>query len=167
MYVRENEREETFCQLMANGNITAKQAYIQAGYSVRSSEPNSCRKLSNAKVKNRIAAIKAELDVKRGITREIQALKLADLRARCQAEGDHSNEMKTIAEENALYGLIITKTQDMPIEGSRKLSEAEQAEARRIAQLVMDDRLKRATEYRKEVLIEAENKLAGITPKQS
>ena len=99
------DRQETFCQLIAPGKLSATEAYRQAGYSDKTAEAGSSRLLTIVKVKWRIAYIRAVRACKDGITREGQTRKLAVLMERCLANGEHATYVRALEACNRMYGL--------------------------------------------------------------
>jgi hypothetical protein len=66
-----NARQETFCQLMSTGTLSASEAYRQAGYSHITADANSHRlQTVNESIKPRIAFLRAELAKRLDIDRE-------------------------------------------------------------------------------------------------
>jgi phage terminase small subunit len=128
---------------MANGNISATGAYIQAGYSENGAGPNSLRLIKKDYIKKRIREIKAEIAVKLGVTREGQFKKLEDLRVKCEEEGDHTTALGCVKETDKLYGLIIDKTEDVKSEEQQRLDAIRAAEARRVAAIALRERVQR------------------------
>lgn len=63
-------RRETFCQLYSKGDISASEAYRQAGYSHKRADALSAQIMVNNSVKARIAYLKAEYAKKWNIDRE-------------------------------------------------------------------------------------------------
>jgi phage terminase small subunit len=141
IFKRENNRREKFCQLMADGSITATEAYIAAGYKEKGAKANSSRLIAYDTVKERIAEIKSEIAVQLGITREIQHKKLEEIRAQCKIERDWSNALGCVKEENKLYGLIVDKTEDIKSEEQQRLDGIRAAEARRIAAIALKEKI--------------------------
>ena len=121
-------RQETFCQLMSIGKLSATEAYRQAGYSDRGADGHSARAVVNGRIKNRIAYLRAELAQKEGITRETQSKKLALVAEKCLGNGEHSTYVRAIEAQNRLYGLdkqVIEQQQ--PADRNLNQTEAEQA----------------------------------------
>lgn len=120
-------RQETFCQLMSIGKLSASAAYRQAGYSHKQADSSSAQLHVKPHIKNRIAYLKAELAQKQGITRETQSIKLATVAEKCLENGEHSTYVRAIEAQNRLYGLdkqVIEQSSD-----SKPLTRTEQQDA--------------------------------------
>lgn len=138
-----NDRQEKFCQLKAESNISDTQAYIDAGYQSKSPGVHAGQIVKNSKIKNRIREIKVDLAVKHGITQETQCKKLEDLRLRCKAEGDSTGENAAIREQNKLYGLSVDKSVVEQTEAQKLRTATERQEAKDFAQWQLERRLAR------------------------
>ena len=137
-----NDRERVFCKLMVPGRITATEAYRQAGYSHNGAKANSSRLIAKDSIKTEIRCLRAELAIKDGITQEIQATKLEDLRIRCKNNDDSTGENAAIREQNKLYGLSIDKTQTDQADAQKARTAVETAQAERYAEWCLEDELR-------------------------
>jgi phage terminase small subunit len=134
-----NDREQTFCRLMATGIITPTEAYRQSGYSETGADGNSIRLIGKDRIKEEIRRLRLELAIKDGITREIQARKLEEVRLRCNEAQDNSNEIRAIEAQNQLYGLKIDRLETNTEQ--RELDSERQRLAEEAAKALMDKRL--------------------------
>ena len=133
-----NNRERTFCKIMVPSNISATQAYIQAGYSKNGARQNAHNLMTKHYIVDEIVRMRTELAIKYGITRNGQVEKLENLRQRCQLEGDRNAEGQCIVDESKHFGLMVDKTITESTDAQRQLNEAEAAEADRLAKLRLD-----------------------------
>ena len=99
------DRQEKFCQLYAEGTMSASEAYRQAGYAGKHADVNSAKLMVKDSIKWRIAYIRADRACKDGITREGQTRKLAILMQRCLANGEHATYVRALEACNRMYGL--------------------------------------------------------------
>lgn len=136
-----NDRQERFCQLMTKGDLTATEAFRRAGYSHSGANAHSADLVAKRSIKHRIANLRAELAIKHGITQEIQATKLEDLRIRCKFNEDSTGENAAIREQNKLYGLSIDKQQTETTDAQRALDVKDAALADKLAKQLLDEEL--------------------------
>jgi phage terminase small subunit len=98
-------RQETFVQAYAKGDISASQAYIQAGYVRKGANGHSARLVAKDSIKARIAHLRAELAEKYEITREKQVVKLARAYDMAEKQENPSAMVKATEACNRMYGL--------------------------------------------------------------
>lgn len=99
------DRQETFCQIYADGKLSASEAFRQAGYAHKHAEANSARMTAKDSIKDRIAHIQADRAQEEGITRQGQSRKLALVASKCYSNGEHGTYVRAIEAQNRLYGL--------------------------------------------------------------
>ena len=117
-----------------------RQAYIKAGYSKKCARQNAHRLLTtNEYVINRIAEETAKLSIKMGITRETIATEAEEHRQLALGRKDIGAANAALVIKAKCYGLQTDRLKTEEVERERELTEAEQAEARRIAQIRLAD----------------------------
>ena len=134
-HVLKNSQHETFCQLVANDNISDAEAYRQAGYAHRGAGQNAHRLIKNDDIAGRIAYIRTERAVKAGITQEKQAIKLEHAQELALKNGDVSNYVRAVVEQSKHYGLSIDKSETTETVPEATVEQLE--EFRRISQEIL------------------------------
>lgn len=104
----ENPQWENFARLYFEGK-TAEDSYTLAGFKSKYPRKNAPRLLKKSEIIARIRHFKTEAAIKAGITQEKQAQKLEDVILRSRENGDRTNEVAAIREQNKLYGLSADK----------------------------------------------------------
>ena len=133
------ERQDRFIQEYLIDQKPA-QAYIRAGYSKKCARQNAHRLLTtNEYVIKRITEETAKLAVKMGITRETIATEAEQHRLTALASKDLGAANAALVIKAKCYGLQTDRLKTEEVERERELTEAEQAEARRIAQIRLAD----------------------------
>ena len=133
-------RHERFCnEYIKSGNAT--QAYKLAGYAdTPNARANVHRLLRKDSVKQRIIAIRADIAVETGITRETEAKRLTTLIERLESSGNDRLLLKAIELRCKLYGLLIDRGIITDTVQERQLTEAEQIEGKRLAILMLNQK---------------------------
>ena len=106
-----SDRQEKFCQIKANEDVSHSEAYRRAGYSPVGADRNSSRLMVKDDIKARIADIRAEKAVELAVTRELQTERYTDVARRCRDLGDITNEIRAYNGIDKLHGLAIDKTE--------------------------------------------------------
>ena len=119
-------RQETFCQIYADGKVSVSQAYQQAGYSKVEAHSAGHRLYVKVGIQARIDHIKAQRAKDANITREGQAEKFDRALRMATEQGNAAGMVAAITGTNRLYGLdkqVIETHADEP------MSRSEQEEA--------------------------------------
>ena len=143
-----SDRQEKFCQIKANEDVSHSEAYRRAGYSPVGADRNSSRLMVKDDIKARIADIRAEKAVELAVTRELQTERYTDVARRCRDLGDITNEIRAYNGIDKLHGLAIDKTETTETVPEATAEQLE--EFRRISQEIL---------YRKHLA--QDNTLAG------
>ncbi len=134
-----NDRQETFCQIKANEDVSNSEAYRRAGYSAIGADTHSARLVVKGRIKARIAILRAERREKLEVNRETQADKYENVRRRCKDDGDYGNEIRALNGLDKLYGLSIDKQQTETTAAQQALDAKEKALADRVAKQLLDE----------------------------
>ena len=122
-----SDRQEKFCQIKANEDVSHVDAYRRAGYKDSpTTRYNACRLTTKEYIKTRIAEIKAERAEILAVTRELQTERYTDVARRCRDLGDITNEIRAYNGIDKLHGLAIDKsetTETMPEATTEQLEE--------------------------------------------
>jgi phage terminase small subunit len=141
MSERISTRQEQFIQNYLFGNMSAVDAYIQAGYTAgKSSKPYSAvtRLLTKPHIRERIAQLNNDSVIASAYTREYLAVRLHDVYERALKEGKLDSGIRALVEISRLAGYHIDRI-DVSIDTSKdeRLSEISTAD---IAKFIIENR---------------------------
>ena len=138
-----SDRQEKFCQIKANEDVSHSEAYRRAGYSEVGADRNSCRLMVKDGIKARIATIRANKAEILAVNRELQTERYTDVARRCKDVGDLSNEIKAYNGIDKLHGLSIDKQQTEQTDAQKARTAVERREAANYAKWKLDRSLAR------------------------
>ena len=131
-----SDRQEKFCQIKANEDVSHVEAYRRAGYKDSPTiRQNACRLTTKEYIKARIAEIRAKKAEILAVTRELQTERYTDVARRCRALGDTTNEIRAYNGIDKLHGLAIDKTETTETVPEATVEQLE--EFRRISQEIL------------------------------
>ena len=141
MSERISTRQEQFIQNYLFGNMSAVDAYTQAGYTEgKSAKPYSAvtRLLTKPHIKERIAELNNDSVIASAYTREYLAVRLHDVYERALKEGKLDSGIRALVEIGKLAGYYIDRV-DVSIDTSKddRLSEISTAD---IAKFIIEHR---------------------------
>lgn len=125
-------RQETFCQLMLEGKLSASAAYGEAGYEPKDANVNSAKIMAKDRIKIRIAYLRAERAEKSGVTRELLAQEYRDAYSVAQGQNSATGMVAATSGRARLYGLdkqvVEQQAPEQPLTATERGEAAEYAE---------------------------------------
>jgi hypothetical protein len=132
-----NDRQEAYCQIKANNNVSNTEAYRQAGYKSKRPDITVAKLVRNNKIIARIRELRVEVAMKAGITQDGQVRKLEEVRLRCKENGENSNEIRAIEVQSKHFALMTDKVLTGDTEEKKEQDEQQRKANQEIAEHIL------------------------------
>lgn len=137
---KHNSFIENFCNPASETFNNRIKSMIKAGYSINYARHRSRYLLENSLIGEAIRAYKDRMVEKQLITIELQQNKHARLAKLAEAKGDFATATRNEELIGRTIGAYVDRSQTEQLPGQKKLSDKEEAEAQRIANIRLRDK---------------------------